>query len=247
MKRFAHRGRAVMAGMVAAALLMTAAACAQGQERFSVSFENTPITAVLEDFKRFDADFAYTLASSAESRVVTVALVDVTLEEALQLVLGQVNLGHVKQDGVYTIQEQADERVAMVRGMPQYGSPVFAVKSAAPAAAPATAQATAEARGRGMADGRSDLPIRMLQVKYGNPALLAELFGGYAIYGDQAGMMGGTTGTTGGIGGQRGTQRGAAGTARPGTTGRGVGIGGRGGGYGAGRGGSSGYGRAYGG
>lgn len=55
---------------------------------------------------------------------------------------------------------------------------------------------------------RDPLTIRMLQVKYVNASLLAEVFGGYTIYGDEVSVLGG--GNRGGeVGRARGGNRGA--------------------------------------
>lgn len=226
--------------LVAIALLVATVACAQNQSKFSVQFEGTPLSKVLEAFKRFDPNFAYTLPPGAESKSITAALVDVNVDEALSIVLEQVNLRYVKDNNVYTIRERPEARTTRVdRPMPQYGAPIFATRPAAPAAAAGAPVATGDApgdAGAAGADPRANLPIRLLGVKYANPALLAELFGGYTIYGDETSMMGGGGGRSGGgIGGGRGgSSRGGMGGGRGGSRG---GIGGSRGG--SSRGGSS--------
>jgi hypothetical protein len=214
MKTQIRRSGAYVWPMVMLVLMLATAASAQGQAKFSVQFEGTPLSKVLEALKRFDPSFSYTLPQGAENRLITASLVDVTVGEALAIVLEQANMRFVRDNNTYAIREKtAAATTRAERPMPQYGAPIFTTRPASPAAAQATSAQPAMGSaggpgGEGMTevDPRANLPIRLVRVKYANPGLIAELFGGYTIYGDESSQMsgGGGSGSRGGIGGRGG-------------------------------------------
>ena len=78
--------------VVASTLLIAGTASAQDEATFSVEFQGVALSKVLESFKRLDPGFAYTLPPGAESKKITASLANVNVEEALGMVLDQVNL-----------------------------------------------------------------------------------------------------------------------------------------------------------
>ncbi len=197
--------------MVLSTLLVAGTAGAQDDAKFSVQFADTALSKVLEAFKRFNPSFAYTLPPGAENKRITAALVDVNVDEALTIVLGQVNLRFVKDNNIYSIREKPQRATGRAdRPMPQYGAPIFALRPASPTAEGAGAAATTTP-GEGVGaeeDERANLPIRLLKIRYADPAMISTLFGGEVIYGGEESMTGGGGGGGGRGGGGRGGGRG---------------------------------------
>ena len=152
--------------LVILTILATTAAFAQGEAKFSVQFEGTPLSKVMEALKRFDPSFSYTLPAAAENRKITAALVDVSVGEALAIVLEQADLRAVRDNNVYVIRERGAAAGGRAeRPMPQYGAPIFTTRPSAPAAAPASGPAVPAAGmtgedGTAGVDPRANLPNR---------------------------------------------------------------------------------------
>lgn len=187
--------------VVAIAVIVVAPAVAQDDARFSVDFQGTDLSTALEILKRYDRSFSYTLPSELENRTITASLVDVSLDEALNIMLDQLGLTFVKDNNVYKVREKKERQQGRGdRPMPSYGSPVYTTRPTSPdqggqAAASTSTTADEEEDEEEM---RRNLPPRLIQIKYGHPALLAELFGGTAIYGgEEGGYGGGTSGRSG--------------------------------------------------
>jgi len=101
---------------VLACLLMAGAALAQGEQKINVQYAGTELGKVLETFKRFDPAFAYTLPPGYESKAITAGLVDVTIEEALTIVLDQVGLRFFKDNNLYSIREKTERGAGVLIG-----------------------------------------------------------------------------------------------------------------------------------
>ncbi len=199
--------------MALSTLLLAGTASAQDDAKFSVQFADTPLAKVLEAFKRFNPGFAYTLPPGAENKGITAALVDVNVDEALTVVLEQVNLRFVKDNNIYSIREKPQRATGRAdRPMPQYGAPIFTTRpsSATAEAAGAAATTTPGEGAKTEEDERANLPIRLLKIRYANPALISMLFGGDAIYGDEMSMMGGGGGGSSRGGSSRGGSMGGS-------------------------------------
>lgn len=187
-------------------LLVAGMVLAQGAGRFSVQFDNTPLSQVLAALKRFDANLQFSMAPALGERKITASLVDVTVDEALQVVLNQAGLTSVKDNGVYQIREKPSATTGRAeRPGTRLAAPVFVNRPTAPGegtggvGVAATTQAGAAAAGTRTATGELDLsklPIRVISVKYTDPGLMAILFGGDIIYGDEV-MGGGGYGSSG--------------------------------------------------
>ena len=214
--------------------LLLASSILWAQGKFSVQFDETPLNRVLDAFRRFDPNLQFTLAPNLGNIPITASLVDVTVDAALGIVLDQAGLRAVKDNGVYQISEKPERR-SQPRVAPavRFPPPVFTIRPTAPGTGTEGAGAAAAAvpGAPGTTTGEEeeeDLPLRLIIVKYADPADMAFLFGGDVIEG--GGMYGGGGGGGGGYGGGSG------------------GYGGSSGGYGGGssrgssRGGSSGYG-----
>ncbi len=207
--------------MLPAALIacfaIAGALSAQQRDTFDAQFTGTPLPQVLESLKQFDPEFSYVLPAGHDDLRITASLVGVTLEEALAIVLAQINMRAVEDNGVFKIRVTDGDRTAR-QDRPltaAYGTPVITTRPAAPAPTVAGAAAVASAQQTGEVD-RDKLPIRMVEVKYADAAVIAELFGGGVVAG--GGYSGGNTGFSAPRGG-----------------GYGGGAYGGGGGYGAGR------------
>lgn len=154
-------------------------AVAQDEAKFSVQFEGVPLPKVLEALKRFDAGFSYTLPASAEMKTVTASLVDVTVEEALAVVLEQVDLRYVKDNNIYSIREKPVQSEGRgTRPMPTYGASVVTTRPTSPGAAVGAAGVAASTSGQEQDEEEEKLLLRLIKVKYANLEALADLFGG---------------------------------------------------------------------
>jgi len=226
--------------MLPAALIacfaIAGALSAQQRDTFDAQFTGTPLPQVLESLKQFDPEFSYVLPAGHDDLRITASLVGVTLEEALAIVLAQINMRAVEDNGVFKIRVTDGDRTAR-QDRPltaAYGTPVITTRPAAPAPTVAGAAAVASAQQTGEVD-RDKLPIRMVEVKYADAAVIAELFGGGVVAGGAGGAMG-YGGGTAGYGNTRGGYSGGnTGFSAPRGGGYGGGAYGGGGGYGAGR------------
>ena len=224
-------------------MLMASGAMAQ-QGRFSVQFENTPLTRVLDALKRFDPNLAFSLAPGIGERPVTASLVEVTVDEAMTIILSQAGLMSIKDEGVYQIREKPERSGARAaRPVPSFAAPVFN-RPTAPTAAGAAPVAPTAAAAPGEGEEEEKPPLRLITIKYADPAAISMLFGGpEPIWGDMGGGGGGGStgsyggGQTGGRGGYSGGQSGGRGGYSGGQSG---GRGGYSGGQTGGRGGYSG-------
>ena len=168
-----------------ACLLMAGAAFAQGEQKINVQYAGTELGKVLETFKRFDPAFAYTLPPGYENKAITAGLVDVTVEEALTIVLDQVGLRFFKDNNLYSIREKAERGGG--RGerpiTTAYGTPVITTRPTQPTAQAGGAASTASGEKKEGEDERANLPIRLVKVRFADPALLSDIFGGDVIEG----------------------------------------------------------------
>ena len=183
---------------VFACLLMAGAALAQGEQKINVQYAGTELGKVLETFKRFDPSFAYTLPPGYENKAITAGLVDVTIEEALTIVLDQVGLRFFKDNNLYSIREKAERDGGRV-GRPittAYGTPVITTRPTQPTAQAGGAASTATGEKKEGEDERKNLPIRMIKVRFADPALLSDIFGGDIIEGGYGGTSGGSSGSS---------------------------------------------------
>ncbi|MHB8995158.1 MAG: STN domain-containing protein [Armatimonadota bacterium] len=231
--------------MVAATVVMLVPVWAQG--KFSVQFDETPLARVFDAMKRFDPTLQFALAPNLNEIKITASLVDVTVDQALTIMLNQAGLRSIKDNGVYQIsaKPEAKEGPRAQRPTPQFALPQSQYRPLAsggdissPAAS--TTPGMPSAGTPSTAASGKDLALRVMITKYGSPADMAFLFGGRVIQG------GGRSGGRGGGGGY-GNSGGGGGYGNSGGGG-GYGNSGGGGGYGnSGGGGGGGYGSSGGG
>jgi len=207
------------------------------QQKLNISFEDATIGEVLKVLSQA-GKFNYSLPPEFEKMTVTVSLSDVTPEQALQIVLEQKGLMAVNDNGVWVVRRKPAGRGASApRATPAVPTGTAAVRQPPSATAAAPSRATTregEATEAGLR--REGEVTRVLRLRHTDPGLIAILFGGDIIYGDENLGYGGGYGG-GGYGGGYGGYGGSS---------RGGGYGGssRGGGYGGSSRGSS---RSYGG
>ncbi|MHB8995795.1 MAG: STN domain-containing protein [Armatimonadota bacterium] len=191
-------------------LLAIAGVHAQGG-KFSVQFDNTPLSRVLDAFKRFDPNFQFALAPDLGQTGISASLVDVTVDEALQIVLAQAGLQSVKDAGVYQIRQKPEAKgpradrpalrlpppVFINRSVTPGGAPADGAAGAAPAAGSPAAAAAAAAQ-------QERPPLRLILMRFEDPSLFGEPYGGAA--GGGGGGYGGSSGGSsgGGYGGSSG-------------------------------------------
>ena len=236
--------RTIHAGLLGCFFLLIVAGGAIAEDaRFSVQFENTPLTRVLDALKRFDPNLAFSLAPGIGERPVTASLVDVTVDEAMTIIISQSGLTSIKDEGVYEIRERPERsEQRATRAVPSFAAPVFNRPTAPTAAGAAPVAPTAAATAEGEEEEKP--PLRLIQIKYADPAAISMLFGGpEPIWGDMTGGGGGgyggtTGGRTGGYGGTTGGRTGGYGGQTGGFGGQ---TGGRGG-FGGQNGGDGGFG-----
>lgn len=200
MKRSISLG--IMIG-VAGLFLLTGVFAQAG--KFSVQFDDTPLSRVLDAFKRFDPNFQFALAPELAETKITASLVDVSVDEALTVVLGQAGLMSVKDAGVYQIRQKPDAKGPRVeRPALRLPPPVFINRPATPGQGADAAAGAAPATGAASATTQEEEtpPLRLIIVKFADPADMAFLFGGDVIEG--GGMYGsggsGSSGSSGGYG-----------------------------------------------
>lgn len=182
-------------GLIAIVCLLcvcsTSMVCAQ--DRFSIEFKDTPLSSVLEMLKRYDKNLQFAMSGNLGDIKVTASLVEVTVDEALQIVLSQAGLMSVKDAGVYQIREKPERRTERgERPTPRFPAPVFMNRPTAPGATTDVAAAAAPgaaAAGAAAAEEEQNLPLRLIIMKYADPADMADLFGGDIIEG--GGLYGG--------------------------------------------------------
>jgi hypothetical protein len=256
---------ALLVFTLAMVLSVAVAQQAGAEQKMRVNFEDAAIGDVLKVLAR-QGNFDYSLPPQYQNKRVTVSLADVTPVEALQIVLDQVGLMAVNDNGVWTVRPKpAATRRPETEPRTTPGVPTGPVVTRTPPGAAAAAPAKAATEGTETQEGQVD-PVtgrrkgeitRIIRTRFVDPGLLAMIFGGMAIYGDEnlggggyggyggggyGGYGGGGYGGRGGYGGGGYGGRGG-GYGGGGSGGRGGGYGGRGGGYG-GRGGGYG-GRRY--
>jgi hypothetical protein len=180
-------------------LTLVSGAWAQG--KFSVQFDNTPLSKVLEAFKRFDPNLQFSLAPNLGEIKVTASLVEVTVDSALQIVLGQAGLMSVKDNDVYQIREKPESKGARVdRPAPRFPAPVFVNRPTTPEAGGAAGAPGAAAPGAAPGGAEEEKrPLRVITVRFADPYDIAMMFGGDYIEG------GGLYGSGGGGGGGGGS------------------------------------------
>jgi hypothetical protein len=200
-----------LVGMIATTMVWAQAG------RFSVDFGDTPLKAVLDALKRFDANLQFSMSPDLGERKVTVSLKDVTVDEALQVVLGQANLVSVKDNGVYQIREKPNAAGGRSdRPAPRLPAPVFVNRPSAPGDGTGGAGAAAGAAGAAKPGGAAgaateDKPLRVIIVKFADLYLFTDnviesIMGGGGSGGSGSGSSGGY-GSSGSSGGSRGSSR----------------------------------------
>jgi uncharacterized membrane protein YgcG len=163
----------------------------------TVQFNSTPLNLVLDTLKRSDPSLQFTMATVLGDRKITASLVDVTVDEALQIVLNQVGLTSIKDNGVYQIREKANANGRSLSTTTKLPAPVFMNRPVAPGEGTSTIQSTVALAAT--AEQKKNLPIRVIIIKFADPALFAILFGGGIIYGDE-GSIGGSNNSGGNSG-----------------------------------------------
>ncbi|MEI6501527.1 MAG: hypothetical protein WCP21_10965 [Armatimonadota bacterium] len=204
MKRYAALGIMICVAMC----LMTGAFAQAG--RFSVQFDDTPLSRALDAFKRFDPNFQFALAPELADTKVTVSLDGVTVDEALTIVLGQAGLMSVKDAGVNQIRQKAEAKGPRGdRPALRLPPPVFITRAAAPGEGGGAGVAAAPAAGSaaGAAGAKANPPLRLIIVRFADPGDMADLFGGSIVYGGSS--MGGSSGGNGSSGGGYGSSGGS--------------------------------------
>lgn len=205
-----------LVGMIAATMVWAQAG------RFSVDFGDTPLKAVLDALKRFDANLQFSMSPDLGERKVTVSLKDVTVDEALQVVLGQANLVSVKDNGVYQIREKPNAAGGRSdRPAPRLPAPVFVNRPSAPGEGTGGAGAAAGAAGAAKPGGAAgaateDKPLRVIIVKFADLYLFTDnviesIMGGGGSGGSGGGSYGSGGsgyGSSGSSGSSRGSSRG---------------------------------------
>lgn len=159
----------------------------------SIDFEQTPVADAFQALKRFDPSLSYAFSEGAAEHTVTASLVEVPLPEAIKIIAEHSGLTVRQENGVYRIDERprppVDEGYGPARGFttaPWADEFMTGSHTTVATGAPATGSGSDE-----------DRILRMIEVKHADPALLAELFGGYAIYGGDTGYSGGVSGRSG--------------------------------------------------
>jgi hypothetical protein len=235
---------------LAAGLLLLCSSGLFAQGRFSVQFDDTPLNRVLDALKRFDPTLQFALEPDLANIRITASLVDVTVDAALGIILSQAGLMAVKDGGIYHIRAKPEAREARGdRPAPRFPPPQFTFRPTAPGEGAGAAAAPGAAPGAaGAAPGASeeeDLPLRLIYVKFADPADMAYMFGGDAIYSSAGGGGGGgygggsSGGSSGGYGGSSGGYGGSSGGSSRGGSSRGGSSGYGGSSGGSSRGGSS--------
>lgn len=224
MKRFAALGI-----VICVAICLSTGAFAQAG-KFSVQFDDTPLSRALDAFKRFDPNFQFALAPELADTRVTVSLDGVTVDEAMAIVLGQAGLMSVKDAGVYQIRQKPDAKGPRVdRPTLRLAPPVFINRASAPGAAAAGGAAPAAGAAPGAAGEAAKPPLRLIIVRFADPGDMAFLFGGSIAEtsggsgGSGGGGGGGGYGSSGGSGGGNsssgGSSRGSSGGSSRGSSG----------------------------
>jgi hypothetical protein len=191
---------------VTVALALCAAAVAADRPVISVDFHRTPLGEALQVLKQVDPQLSYAVGEEAAERTVTASLVDVPVDHALAVIAESAGLAVTEENGVYLVNVQPGPEIGETYGPPQGTAPTEKPwTTTQPAGSTAT---TAPASGSVPEDR---IATRMIEVQHANPALLAELFGGTAIYGGSGGY--GATGSRGGLRGSTdgGYDRGSSG------------------------------------
>lgn len=166
--------------------------------KFSVQFDNTPLSRVLDAFKRFDPNLQFSLAADLAETRITASLVDVTVDEALQVVLGQAGLMSVKDAGVYQIRQKPEARGPRSdRPALRLPPPVFLNRATTPGGADVSAGAAPAATKAETDKEQQNPPLRLIMIRFADPYDLADLFGGSVVEG---GGMSGGSGSSGGSG-----------------------------------------------
>lgn len=218
--------------LVCTCVLLVTAVYAQAG-KFSVQFDDTPLSSVLNAFKRYDPNFQFSLSPELADTRVTASLVDVTVDEALSVVLGQAGLMSIQDAGVYQIRPKPDAVGPRTTRPAVSGAflPSFQFRPAAPGEGADAAAGAAPAAGAaaGAAATKENPPLRLIIVKFADPGDLAYLFGGTVMQGGSGSGQGGGGGGYGGGGGGGGGYGGGSGG---GGGSRGGGGGSRGGGGG---------------
>ena len=194
-------------------VVMSATVFAQGA-KFSVDFNKTPLSQVLEALKRFDPTLQFSLPQDYADVKITASLVDVTVDQALQMVLDQANLMSIKDNGVYQIREKPEAHVERGDRPPTQlpALPVWQIRAASPTeatdtgaaagasgGAPTTVVGAAGAPGTaagGVIDPKK-LPWHLMFTRYMDPADLAgTIVQGNSGLQNQSGGSGGSGGNS---------------------------------------------------
>lgn len=203
--------------LICVALLLAVAGAHAQAGKFSVVFDDTPLSRVLDTFKRFDPNFQFALAPDLADTKITVSLDGVTVDEALQVVLGPAGLMSVKDAGIYQIRPKPEAKGARPdRPALRLPPPLFINRPATPGASADAAAGAAPAAGAGAAAGaeKENPPLRMILMRFEDPSLFGEPFGGSAGGSSGGNSSGGGSSYGGNSGGNSGSSRGSGGSSR---------------------------------
>jgi uncharacterized membrane protein YgcG len=196
-------------------ILLPGIVMAQQNALVTVQFNSTPLNLVLDTLKRSDPSMQFSMVQGLGDLKITASIVDVTADAALQVVLSQVGLTSVKDNGVYQIREKAGVNGRGPTPTPRLSAPVFVNRLMV------TGERTAIIQTSGAlsvtAEQKKNLPISVIIIKFADPALFAILFGGGIIYGDEGSGLGGNNRNSGGSssnsgGSGRGSSSGSSGS-----------------------------------
>ncbi len=216
----------VLVAVVAMVLVLaaTTSAIAQEQDRFSVQWKDITVGDALAALQR-QFGVQYVLASDLGRKRVTLSLTEKTPVEAMQQILNAAQLSAVNQDGVWQIRAiaQASAGGRTYRATPTAATPTAAAPPApfrvgpqsvnigatfgtAPAYGSTSTTATA-ATGFGVAGMQQyspeDFVFRVVPLKFIDPYMVLDIFGG-TVVGGEGGGGGRGGGGRGGYGGGRG-------------------------------------------
>lgn len=177
----------VLMGAVILLAVATGGSWAQATT-ITVQYNDTPLAQVLACLQRVDPGLQYAVSPELADTKVTATLVDLTAQQALQVVMAQCGLVAVAENGVYQIRRldkpvitQAPRATARPTLPAFVPNPAETVAAASPKSATPTATAGASAASSSAPANKP--PLRLIQLQYADPADLAWLFGGNVVEG----------------------------------------------------------------
>lgn len=158
---------------------------------FSVQFDNTPLAQVLASFQRLDPTLQYVLPPEFADLKITASLVDLKIETALGVVASQAGLQIIKDGDIWQVRPRNQSAATRApRPLARTQLPTFILRPAEvntvglPIAPTAQAGQAGQSAAKTGANGEEENPpLRLIMVKYADPADLAWLFGGDVVEG----------------------------------------------------------------